>query len=105
MATGQVCTSSVQPNADVFRPSRPRLATWLRPREQSRFDAIGVGTLALQHFNSFRQVRESVGGGDVDAVVLSTALVGQGHVREIRAAIEGFPEVDYLGLVFDATDA
>ena len=85
--------------------SRPRLATWLRPQERTLLDALAVGVLAVNHCCTVRQVRESVGMGHVDAAVFSTALIGATDVHEIRTTVSGFPEVDYLGVVLEATNA
>src|SRR5699024_10677693 len=72
MSAEQSCTTAQLPSTQTVSP-RPRLATWLRPKERTCLDAFAVGSLAVHHCSTLRQVRESVGLGRVDAAVFSTA--------------------------------
>ena len=84
---------------------RPRVVTWLTPRERQRVDAAGGAQFATTHRDTLAAIRADLAHGQAEAALVSAALVRATDVPALTALVRGLPGCAVVGLVADADEA
>lgn len=95
----------VAPNATATPAARPRVSTWLTPRERQRVDAAAGEHFASIHRDTLAGVRADLTLAQADAALVSAALVGPSDVPALTSLVRGLPACTVVGLVTDTDDA
>ena len=91
--------------ASVSPVARPRVTTWLTPRERQRVEAAAGEHFASIHRTTLDSVRADLALGDAEAALISAALVEPSDVPALTALVRGFPACTVTGLIADADDS
>ena len=92
-------------NAAATAVARPRVATWLSPRERQRVDAASGEHFASTHHYTLAGVRADLTLGQADAALVSAAVVSPSDVPALTSLVRGLPACTVVGLVADSDEA
>jgi AraC-like DNA-binding protein len=81
------------------QPHRPRVGTWLTPRERGEVEIATSGLLRFVHRDTLQALREDLITAYADTTLVSASLVRQSDVLALRAIVQDFPGTPTLGLV------
>lgn len=85
--------------------ARPRIGTWLAPRERGKVDAATGGQFALIHRDTLHALRGDLMTGRIAAALVSASLLRVAHVLYLSTIVQDFPANPVVGFVAEMEEA
>ena len=83
---------------------RPRVGTWLTPRERGEVEIAAGALLSFVHRDTLHALREDLVTARADTALVSAALVRRSDVLPLSALVQDFPGTPTLGLVSEIAE-
>jgi AraC-like DNA-binding protein len=87
------------------QPLRPRVGTWLTPRERGEVEMAAGALLSFVHRDTLQALRHDLVTACVDSALVSASLVRRSDVPALSALVQDFPGTPTLGLVSEIEEA
>ena len=86
-------------NKEPAQLLRPRVGTWLTPRERGEVEMAAGALLSFVHRDTLQALRQDLVTARADTALVSASLVRRPHVLPLSAFVQDFPGTPTLGLV------
>lgn len=83
---------------------RPRVGTWLTPRERGEVEIAAGALLSFVHRDTLHGLREDLVTARTDTALVSASLVRRADVPILSALVQDFPGTPTLGLVSEIAE-
>lgn len=85
--------------------ARPRIGTWLTPRERSRVELAAGGQVELTHRDALRAIHTDLVTGQIDATLVSAAVIRISDVSTLAGIVRDFPGTPVVGVVAEEEES
>ena len=82
---------------------RPRVGTWLTPRERGEVEMAAGALLSFVHRDTLQALRQDLVTARADTALVSASLVRRSDVMALSALVQDFPGTPTLGIVSEIT--
>src|ERR1700694_1997506 len=82
---------------------RPRVGTWLTPRERGEVEMAAGALLSFVHRDTLQALRQDLVTARADTALVSASLVRRSDVLPLSALVQDFPGTPALGIVSEIT--
>jgi AraC-like DNA-binding protein len=84
---------------------RPRIGTWLTPRERSRVELVVSGQVELIHRDVLHAIHADLISGRIDATLVSAAVIRAPDVSILAEIVRDFPGNSIVGVVAEVEES
>ena len=85
--------------------ARPRIGTWLTPRERSRVELAAGGQVELTHRDALHAIHTDLTNSRIDATLVSAALIRTPDVSILTRIVRDFPGNSLVGVVAEVEES